>query len=236
MVRYALLRTVLDPLLAVAGPRYRDFRNGMMGGGRRAALAKAWQLLTRPGWVLDVGVKGKPHDFGNLREQVEGAGDLEAFKAFVDSQFDPSVTWDDIAWLRTIWQGKLLIKGVMCREDALAAIDTGADGIVVSNHGGRQLDSVASCISKLPEIAEAAGERAEVYMDGGVRNGSDVVKAVALGARGVLIGRPWAWALAARGEQGVLDLLTVIRREIEISMALMGVNSIRELSPDLVEL
>lgn len=222
--------------LAVAGPRYRDFRNGMMGGGRRAALAKAWQLLTRPGWVLDVGVKGKPHDFGNLREQVEGAGDLEAFKAFVDSQFDPSVTWDDIAWLRTIWQGKLLIKGVMCREDALAAIDTGADGIVVSNHGGRQLDSVASCISKLPEIAEAAGERAEVYMDGGVRNGSDVVKAVALGARGVLIGRPWAWALAARGEQGVLDLLTVIRREIEISMALMGVNSIRELSPDLVEL
>ena len=221
--------------LAVAGPRYRDFRNGMMGGGRRGALAKAWQLLTRPGWLLDVGIKGKPHDFGNLREEVEGAGDLEAFKAFVDSQFDPSVTWDDISWLRSLWDGKLLIKGVMCREDALAAIDAGADGIVVSNHGGRQLDGVASCISKLPEIVESVEGRTEIYMDGGVRSGTDVVKAVALGANGVLIGRPWAWALAASGEQGVLGLLAVIRKEIEITMALMGVNRIDELTPDLIE-
>ena len=221
--------------LAVAGPRYRDFRNGMMGGGRRGALAKAWQLLTRPGWLLDVGIKGKPHDFGNLREEVEGAGDLEAFKAFVDSQFDPSVTWDDISWLRSLWDGKLLIKGVMCREDALAAIDAGADGIVVSNHGGRQLDAVASCISKLPEIVESVEGRTEIYMDGGVRSGTDVVKAVALGANGVLIGRPWAWALAASGEQGVLGLLAVIRKEIEITMALMGVNRIDELTPDLIE-
>jgi L-lactate dehydrogenase (cytochrome) len=221
--------------LAVAGPRYRDFRNGMMGGGRRGALAKAWQLLTRPGWLLDVGIKGKPHDFGNLREEVEGAGDLEAFKAFVDSQFDPSVTWDDISWLRSLWDGKLLIKGVMCREDALAAIDAGADGIVVSNHGGRQLDAVASCISKLPEIVESVEGRTEIYMDGGVRSGTDVVKAVALGANGVLIGRPWAWALAASGEQGVLGLLAVIRKEIEITLALMGVNRIDELTPDLIE-
>jgi L-lactate dehydrogenase (cytochrome) len=221
--------------LAVAGPRYRDFRNGMMGGGRRGALAKAWQLLTRPGWLLDVGIKGKPHDFGNLREEVEGAGDLEAFKAFVDSQFDPSVTWDDISWLRSLWDGKLLIKGVMCHDDALAAIDAGADGIVVSNHGGRQLDGVSSCISKLPEIVEAVEGRTEVFMDGGVRNGTDVVKAVALGANGVLIGRPWAWALAASGEQGVLGLLAVIRKEIEITMALMGVNRIDELTPDLIE-
>ena len=221
--------------LAVAGPRYRDFRNGMMGGGRRGALAKAWQLLTRPGWVLDVGIKGKPHDFGNLREEVDDAGDLEAFKAFVDSQFDPGVTWDDISWLRSLWDGKLLIKGVMCRDDALAAIDAGADGIVVSNHGGRQLDGVASCISKLPEIVESVEGRTEIYMDGGVRSGTDVVKAVALGAKGVLIGRPWAWALGASGEKGVLDLLAVIRKEIEITMALMGINRIDELTPDLIE-
>mgnify|MGYP001811750064 FL=1 len=221
--------------LAVAGPRYRDFRNGMMGGGRRGALARAWQLLTRPGWVLDVGIKGKPHDFGNLREEVEGAGDLEAFKAFVDSQFDPGVTWDDISWLRSLWDGKLLIKGVMCREDALAAIDAGADGVVVSNHGGRQLDGVASCISKLPDIVDSVEGRTEVFMDGGIRSGTDVVKAVALGAKGVLIGRPWAWALGASGEKGVLDLLAVIRKEIEITMALMGVNRIDELTPDLIE-
>lgn len=221
--------------LPVPGPRHRDFRNGMLGGGLRGALAKSWQLLTSPRWVFDVGIRGKPHDFGNLREVVGGAGDLDAYKAFIDSQFDPTVTWTDIAWLRDRWDGNLLIKGVMCADDARAAIDVGAEGVVVSNHGGRQLEGVASSISKVREVAEAVGDRAEVYVDGGVRSGTDVLKAVALGARGVLIGRPWVWALAARGEQGVTDLLGVFQREMALAMALMGVNRIEEVTTDLID-
>lgn len=222
--------------LPVAGSRHRDTRNGMLGGSRRAALYKAWQLLTRPQWLFDVGIKGKPHDFGNLREVVGMSEDLEAFKAFIDSQFDPSVTWKDIAWLRSKWQGKILIKGVMSAADAKAAVDVGTDGVVVSNHGGRQLEGVASTISKLSEVVTAVGDRSEIYMDGGIRSGTDVVKAVALGANGVLIGRPWVWALAAQGEQGVTDLLDVMQKEIARTLALMGVNTIAELNRDLVEL
>jgi L-lactate dehydrogenase (cytochrome) len=221
--------------LAVAGPRYRDFRNGMLGGGRRGALFKAWQLLSRPRWLLDVGVRGKPHDFGNLREVVGSSEDLDAFKAFVDSQFDPSVTWDDIHWLRSRWDGQLVIKGVMTGSDAAQAADAGADAVVVSNHGGRQLEGVASSVSRLTEVADTVGDRVEVLMDGGVRSGTDVVKALALGARGVMIGRPWAWALAAAGSEGVASLLEVMQREIAISMALMGVNAVSELGPDLLE-
>ncbi len=144
------------------------------------------------------------------------------------------MTWKDISWLRSQWQGKILIKGVMTREDAVAAADTGADGVIVSNHGGRQLDGVASSISRLPEVVAAVGDNIEVYMDGGVRSGIDVVKAVALGAKGVMIGRPWVWALAARGEQGLENLLSVFQQEISVAMALMGVNRIGEITPDLV--
>lgn len=221
--------------LAVTGMRHRDSRNGMIGGGIAGKAAKAWQLLMSPRWILDVGLRGKPHDFGNLRNVAGGFEDINAFKKFIDSQFDPSVTWKDIEWLRSIWHGKILIKGVMSADDALAAIAAGADGVIVSNHGGRQLEGVASSISKLPEVVAAVGEQAEVFMDGGVRNGTDVVRAVALGARGVMIGRPWVWAMAARGEQGLIDYLEVVQREISVAMALMGVTRIRELTPDLVE-
>ena len=221
--------------LPVTGMRHRDSRNGMLGGGLPGALAKTWQLLTRPRWILDVGLRGKPHDFGNLREAVQFANDLNAFKAFIDSQFDPSVTWEDIAWLRTLWKGKLMVKGVMTGEDARAAVDVGADSVIVSNHGGRQLDGIASSIVKLPEVVAAAGENSEVFVDGGIRSGIDVLKAVALGARGVLIGRPWIWAVAARGEQGLVDLLAVFQQEIKTAMALMGVNRIDEITPDLLE-
>jgi len=221
--------------LPVTGMRHRDSRNGMLGGGLPGALAKAWQLLTRPRWILDVGLRGKPHDFGNLREAVEFANDLNAFKAFIDSQFDPSVTWEDIAWLRTLWKGKLMVKGVMTGEDARAAVDVGADSVIVSNHGGRQLDGIASSIVKLPEVVAAVGENSEVFVDGGIRNGIDVLKAVALGARGVLIGRPWIWAVAARGEQGLVDLLAVFQQEIKTAMALMGINRIDEITSDLLE-
>ena len=221
--------------LPVTGMRHRDSRNGMLGGGLPGALAKTWQLLTRPRWILDVGLRGKPHDFGNLREAVQFANDLNAFKAFIDSQFDPSVTWEDIAWLRTLWKGKLMVKGIMTGEDARAAVDVGADSVIVSNHGGRQLDGIASSIAKLPEVVAAVGENSEVFVDGGIRNGIDVLKAVALGARGVLIGRPWIWAVAARGEQGLVDLLAVFQQEIKTAMALMGINRIDEITSDLLE-
>ena len=221
--------------LPVTGMRHRDSRSGMLGGGLPGALAKAWQLLTRPRWILDVGLRGKPHDFGNLREAVQFANDLNAFKAFIDSQFDPSVTWEDIAWLRTLWKGKLMVKGVMTGEDARAAVDVGADSVIVSNHGGRQLDGIASSIAKLPEVVAAVGENSEVFVDGGIRNGIDVLKAVALGARGVLIGRPWIWAVAARGEQGLVDLLAVFQQEIKTAMALMGINRIDEITSDMLE-
>ena len=221
--------------LAILGPRYRDPRNGMFSSSVRGRLTRAWQLVSRPRWLLDVGVRGKPHDFGNLREILGEGTTLDAFKVFIDAQLDPTVTWKDIAWLREQWEGKLLIKGVMTSDDARAAIDAGADGLVVSNHGGRQLEGVASTISKLPEIVEAVGEQTELLVDGGIRSGTDVVKAVALGARGVMIGRPWVWAMAARGEAGLIDLLAVMRQEIEVSMALMGVTRIEDLTPDCVE-
>ena len=221
--------------LAVAGLRHRDTRNGMMGNSLAGSLAKAWQVATRPRWIFDVGLKGKPHNFGNLREVVSDSNDLNEYKAFVDSQFDPTVTWKDIAWLRSLWKGKILIKGVMTAEDARAAADVGADGVIVSNHGGRQLDGVASSIVKLPEVVAAVGDRVEVYMDGGVRSGIDVIKAVALGANGVLIGRPWVWAMAGRGQQGLTDLLGVFQQEIAVAMALMGVKRIADINPGLIE-
>ena len=224
-----LLFTVDLPL---AGMRHRDRQAGMLGG---APLAKARQLLARPRWLVDVGIRGKPHRFSHLVGAVADPNDLGSFRRFVDAQFDPSVTWKDIDWLRGLWRGQLVIKGVMSAEDATAAADCGADGVVVSNHGGRQLDGVASCISKLPEVAAAVGARLEVLMDGGVRNGADVVKALALGARGVLIGRPWVWAVAARGECGLADYLGTLRQEIAVTMALMGVNRIDEITTDLLE-
>lgn len=221
--------------LAVTGMRHRDWRNGMITDGLRSRIAKFRQLITRPGWLYNVGVRGKPHDFGNLSDAMTGPVDLVALKTFIASQFDPTVTWKDIAWLRGIWKGKLLIKGVLSAEDAGAAVNAGADGVIVSNHGGRQLDCVSSGIEKLPEVVRAVGGQVEVFMDGGVRNGIDVVKAVALGARGVLIGRPWVWAAAGAGEKGLADLLGVFQQEIRVAMALMGVNRVDELTPDLLE-
>tara|TARA_R110002110_G_scaffold415860_1_gene658754 strand:+ start:84123 stop:85280 length:1158 start_codon:yes stop_codon:yes gene_type:complete len=221
--------------LPVAGMRLRDYRNGMLGGGIPGKLSQLAQIVSSPLWAIDVGLKGKPHNFGNLSDVVPDPDDLDAYKAFIDAQFDPTVTWQDIAWLRTVWKGKLIIKGVLEADDARAAIDAGADGVVVSNHGGRQLDGVASSISKLADVAAAVGDSTEVYLDGGVRSGIDVVKAVALGANAVLIGRPWVYAMAARGETGVVDLLTLFQREIATAMALMGVNRIDEINADLIE-
>ncbi len=228
-----LLFTVDLPL---PGNRLRDFQNGMIGNNLASKLSRAGQLLYSPRWLFDVGIKGKPHTLGNLSHVVKNAKNLNSFKDFVESQFDPTVTWKDIEWLRSIWPGKLIIKGIMEVDDAKAAVNAGADGVVVSNHGGRQLDSVASSISKLPAIADAIGEQAEIYLDSGVRDGNDVLKAIALGADGVLIGRPWIYAMAGGGEQGINNYLGMLQREIRLGMTMMGVNSIEEVNRDVIEL
>lgn len=221
--------------LAVPGARLRDFKNGMLGGGIKGKLSQMAQLVSSPFWAIDVGLRGKPHNFGNLSDQVANPNDLNEYKKFIGEQFDPTVTWKDIAWLRDQWQGKLVIKGVLEVEDAQAAADAGADGVVVSNHGARQLDGIASSISKLQPISDAVGDQLEVLVDGGIRNGLDVLKAVALGARGVLIGRPWVFAAAAGGQPALENLLALFQQEMAIGMALMGVNSVDEINADCID-
>lgn len=218
--------------LAMPGMRLRDFRNGMVGADWKSKLVRGIQIAASPHWVYNVALRGKPHNFGNLSNYVEKPDDFGSYRAFVESQFDPSVTWDDIRWLRDQWPGKLLIKGVMEVDDATAAVDAGADGVIVSNHGGRQLDGVAGTIEKLPAIKRALDESIEIYLDGGIRSGIDVVKAIALGADAALIGRPWVWAAAARGEQGLNDYLGLLQREISVAMALMGVTKIADIGPE----
>lgn len=176
-----------------------------------------------------------PHDFGNLARHIPDASDQAAVRQWIGKNFDTTVTWKDIEWLRELWQGKLLLKGVHEVDDASAAAAVGADGLVVSNHGGRQLDGVASSISKLPAIADAVGERMEVLMDGGVRSGIDIFKAIALGATGVMIGRPWAWAIAGAGEAGLTALLANFKRELEVAMVLAGVTNIAGITRDRLD-
>lgn len=217
--------------LAVVGARYRDVRNGMGGGtsilGRlRGGL---YEYLTHPNWLMNVALGGGPHVFGNLKRYVPKATTPTDFKTWVDAQFDPSVTWKDIEQLRRDWPGKLIIKGVLNAEDALAAANAGADAVIVSNHGGRQLDGVSSSIRALPPITDALAGRAEVLMDGGVRSGQDVARAVASGARAVMIGRPWIWAVAARGGAGLKRLLATFKEELRVTMALTGAPSIASL-------
>lgn len=220
--------------LAVPGARQRDTRNGMLAEGLLGKYAKLRQLIVRPQWLWDVGIHGKPHAFGNLSQYVANSEDLPAFRAWIDAQFDQSVTWEDIKWVRQQWSGQLIIKGILDAEDALLAIDSGADGLIVSNHGGRQLDDVPSSISQLPSLVKTINQQVPIMLDGGVRTGIDVLKAVALGAQGVLIGRPWAWALGGTGQQGVEQLLADIHHELKIAMALCGVKSIAEITPEVL--
>lgn len=209
--------------LAVRGSRHRERRNAMVGE------VAAWQKLVRgldiamhPHWVRDVGLAGRPLTYGNLGDAVPGDITTPAFRAWVDTQFDPSVTWDDIAWIREHWNGRLLLKGMLDPDDARRAVEVGVDGVIVSNHGGRQLDSVPSTTRALPDVLEAVAGQAEVLVDGGVRSGLDVFKMVAMGAGAVLIGRVWGWAVAARGEPGVRHMLEVIRADIDVALALTG--------------
>jgi L-lactate dehydrogenase (cytochrome) len=224
---------VLTIDLAVVGARHRDTRNAVVGDVPPWALAlRGLDLIGHPLWVRDVPLGGKPLTFGNLEQAVPGARSPADFREWVDAQFDPSVTWNDVAWVREHWNGRLIVKGVLDPEDARRAADAGVDGVVVSNHGGRQLDAVPSTARALPAIAEAVGDRVEVLADGGVRSGLDVVKLVALGARAVLIGRAWAWAVAARGEDGVRRMLEGLRADIDVALALTGNTSFASVDRD----
>lgn len=227
---------VLTVDLAVVGARYRDARNGMTAPipGRKK-LVRTWDLLSHPSWVWDVAMRGKPLTFGNLEAAVPGASSPNQFKDWVDSQFDPSVTWSDLDWVRQHWPGKLVLKGVLDPEDAKEAARVGADAIVVSNHGGRQLDEVRSTASALPRIRDAVGDRLEILVDGGVQSGLDVVKMIALGAKACLIGRAWAYAVAGDGEAGVAHVLRIIRDEMKVAMALTGNRRVEELGSQALD-
>ena len=206
---------VLTVDLPVVGARYRDPRNGLavkLGAGGK--IRRVIDLVRHVGWMRDVAIGGRPHTFGNLEKAVPGASSPDAFRDWVGSQFDPSVTWKDLDWVREHWDGKVVLKGILDPDDARAAVEAGADAIVVSNHGGRQLDAVPSSTAALPPIVDAVGDRTEILVDGGIRSGLDVVKLLALGARACLVGRAWAWALAANGEAGITHVLRILREEI----------------------
>ncbi|MGK2956071.1 MAG: L-lactate dehydrogenase [Solirubrobacterales bacterium] len=221
---------VLTVDLPVVGARHRDTRNAMVGDASTwAKVRRGVDLVSHAGWLVDVPIKGKPLTFGNLAKAVPGGRSPEDFKTWVDSQFDPSVTWVDIAWVREHWKGKLVVKGVLDPEDARRAADVGVDGLIVSNHGGRQLDSVPSSAIALPGVVEAIGDQVEVLADGGVRTGLDVVKLMALGAKAVLVGRAWAWAVAAGGQAGVDQMLGFLRADIDTALGLTGRNSVNDL-------
>lgn len=222
--------------LPVPGSRYADVRSGLARAHTLAArIERIKAVAARPGWAWDVGLLGGPHTFGNVVSAMSGGSNLGQFWKWVGASFDPGITWKDLDWIRETWDRPLVIKGVLDVEDARQAAKLGAEGLVVSNHGGRQLDGVASPISVLPQIAQAVGDRTTVLMDGGVRSGLDVVRAMASGAKGVLIGRAWAYALAARGGQGVSEVLDLFRKEIATALALCGVADVADLGPDCLD-
>jgi L-lactate dehydrogenase (cytochrome) len=217
----ALVFTVDMP---VPGARYRDAHSGM--SGPNAPLRRMLQAMGKPHWSWDVGLRGRPHTLGNLLPVLGKDSGLNDYMGWLGANFDPSIQWRDLEWIRAAWDGPLIIKGILDPEDAREAAAIGADGIVVSNHGGRQLDGVLSSARALPAIADAVRDRMTILADGGVRNGLDVVRMLALGAHSVLLGRAWVYALAAQGEAGVAKLLELIAREMTVAMTLTGINRI----------
>ena len=206
------------------GPRYRDARSGM--SGRFAGARRLWQAVRHPSWAVDVGLMGRPHDLGNIsRYRAKPAG-LNDYIGWLGANFDPSISWADVEWIRDAWKGKIIIKGILDANDARDAQRFGADGIVVSNHGGRQLEGASSTARALPAIADAVGDSLAVLADSGVRSGTDVLRMLALGAKGVLLGRAYAYALATAGEAGVARLLSMIEKEMRVAMTLTGTASI----------
>jgi L-lactate dehydrogenase (cytochrome) len=227
----ALLLTV-D--LAVPGTRYRDYRAGL-SGSLRGPGSRTLQVLQRPGWAWDVAVNGRPLTMGNLEPLLGSGAVLADLMGWVSRNFDASVTWKDVEWVKSQWGGPLVIKGILDPDDAREAASSGGDAIVVSNHGGRQLDGALSSARALPRIADAVGGRMHVLADGGVRSGLDVVRMLALGADFVLLGRAWAYALAAAGETGVAHVLKLIEAEMRVAMALTGTTKVSEINADIID-
>ncbi|MGH8156387.1 MAG: alpha-hydroxy acid oxidase, partial [Rhodanobacteraceae bacterium] len=218
---------VLTLDLQVMGQRHADIKNGL-STPPKPTLRNLLNLAAHPRWCLGM-ARTRRHQFGNIVGHVEGVSDMSSLAAWTTEQFDRGLNWNDVEWIKNRWGGKLVMKGILDPDDARRAVDCGADAIVVSNHGGRQLDGAPSSISVLPDIVARVGGDCEVWMDGGVRSGQDVFKALALGARGVLIGRAFVYGLGALGESGVTTALELIRRELDLTMVLCGVRSIAEI-------
>jgi L-lactate dehydrogenase (cytochrome) len=206
--------------LQIIGQRHKDLRNGL-SAPPKFTPKHIWQMATRPRWCL--GMLGtRRHSFGNIVGHAKNVSDLSSLSSWTAEQFDPQLSWKDVEWIKQRWGGKLILKGILDEEDARAAANSGADALIVSNHGGRQLDGAPSSISMLPRIVAAVGDQIEVHLDGGIRSGQDVLKAVALGAKGTYIGRPFLYGLGAGGKDGVRQVLEIIAKELDVSMALCG--------------
>jgi L-lactate dehydrogenase (cytochrome) len=230
--RCSALVLTLD--LQILAPRHRDARNGL-SIPPRLTLRNAWDVATKPGWALKV-MFGKRRTFGNLVGHLGGAGGAATLAQWTHTQFDPEANWRDVEWVRSRWPGRLILKGVMDAEDARFALSAGADAVVVSNHGGRQLDGAPSSISVLPEIVAAIDGRCEVLFDGGIRSGQDLAKALALGARGGMIGKSFLFALAAGGQAGVTRALEIIRDELRVTLALTGTGDVAACGPHMLRM
>ena len=229
----ALIFTVDMP---VPGSRYRDYRSGLAGESWLSGnIRRVTQAMLRPRWAWDVGVFGRPHQLGNVAPVLGKNSGLEDFMAWMRKNFDPSVSWKDLGFVRENWDGPIIIKGILDPGDAREAAAAEVDGIIVSNHGGRQLDGVVSTSTALPRIKDAAGDRLVILADGGVYSGLDVVRLLALGADGVMIGRSWVYALAARGQAGVEHVLELLDKEMRVAMALTGCRNISDIGGDVLE-
>jgi isopentenyl diphosphate isomerase/L-lactate dehydrogenase-like FMN-dependent dehydrogenase len=223
---------VLTLDLQVIGQRHKDLKNGLTAPPS-PTIAKIINLMTKPRWCLGM-VGTRRHTFGNLVGHVKGVSNMKSLSSWTNEQFDPRLSWEDVAWVKAQWGGKLILKGIQDVEDAKLAAQSGADAIVVSNHGGRQLDGAQSSIEALPAIVAAVGDQIEVWMDGGIRSGQDVLKAWALGARGVLIGRAMVYGLGAMGEEGVTKALQIIHKELDVTMAFCGHTNIQNVNTNIL--
>jgi len=219
---------VLTLDLQILGQRHKDLRNGL-SAPPKFTPKHIWQMATRPFWCLDM-LGTKRRSFGNIVGHAKGVTDLSSLSSWTAEQFDPQLSWKDIEWIRDLWGGKLILKGILDEEDARMSLESGADAIIVSNHGGRQLDGAPSAISMLPRIVDAVGDRMEVHLDSGIRSGQDVLKALCYGAKGTHIGRPFLYGLGAGGKAGVRRTLEIIRKELDTTMALCGERDVKNLS------
>ncbi|MET0288501.1 MAG: FMN-dependent L-lactate dehydrogenase LldD [Pseudoxanthomonas sp.] len=218
--------------MPVPGARYRDMHSGMSGA--HAAMRRYGQSITHPRWAWDVGLHGRPHDLGNVSRYLGKSTGLEDYIGWLGANFDPSISWKDLEWIREFWKGPMIIKGILDPDDARDAVRFGADGIVVSNHGGRQLDGVLSSARAMPAIADAVKGDIKLLADSGIRTGLDVVRMIALGADAVLLGRAWVYALAAAGGPGVEHLLGLIEKEMRVAMTLTGARTIADITSDML--